>query len=280
MSEENKEIEELKADVQPELEKLVADDVAETREKPTQNHRLTTTNILVICITLAVIALLAVMYLRAFPPAVQPTESDSSETAVEPTPLPTELTDFESVTVLVNKNHPLPADYVPNNLVTPYVNSTSDVIQVNQLAEDALRKMLKAAEKAKVNVILNAGYISYATQNDYYEDRVSLVGQAEASKLMPAAGFNEHQTGLAFDFTDSSETVLNTVEFGDTDAGKWLYENAYYYGFILRYPKGKEDITGYEYQPWHYRYVGEDVANAMHEIDPDLTMEEYFEVNE
>ena len=295
MSEENKSVEEFTA--QEPIVEETADDSVSTQDSvvqevtsdsnpeknPTDQKKmnLSITNILILCIALASFALLAVLYIRTFPPAVKPQETPSETASSEPTatPLPTELTDLDSVTILVNKSHPLPADYVPKNLVTPYLNSSSDVIQVDQKAEKALRSMLKAASKKKLNLILNAGYISYETQNDYYEDRVSLVGQAEANKLIPVAGCSEHQTGLGFDFTNSEEVNLNSISFGVTDEGKWLYDNAYKYGFILRYPEGKEDITGYEYQPWHYRYVGEDVAKAMYEIDPNLTMEEYFGVD-
>lgn len=211
------------------------------------------------------------------------TEPDADGEQVTPTPeptaLPVELTDPNSVTVLVNKTHSLPADFVPASLVTPYVLSISDVIQVNALAADQLKAMVNAANESGVTLYLTAGYISYETQDDYFEDRAGMVGEAEANKVIAKAGFSEHQTGLAFDFSDNASGTATTVAFAETDAGKWLIAHAHEYGFIMRYPEGKESITGYSYQPWHFRYLGADVTKAMHEISPDLTMEEYYKVN-
>ncbi len=206
-------------------------------------------------------------------------ESVDGEATPEPTPLPSELIDPNSVTVLVNKNHALPADYIPASLVTPYVLSTSDVIQVNALAADQLKAMSTKASEEGINLYLTAGYISYETQDDYFNDRAGMVGEAEANKVIAKAGFSEHQTGLAFDFSDEPSGTATTVAFADTPAGQWLIAHAWEYGFIMRYPDGKEAVTGYSYQPWHFRYVGADVAKAMHEIAPDLTMEEYYSVN-
>lgn len=212
-------------------------------------------------------------------PSVTPEEEETSEASAESAPLPTELTDPASVTVLVNKTHSLPADYVPANLVTPYVLSISDVIQVNQLAADQLKAMVNAANESGVTLYLTSGYISYETQDDYFNDRAGMVGEAEANKVIAKAGFSEHQTGLAFDFSDNASGTATTVAFAETEAGKWLIEHAWEYGFIMRYPDGKEAVTGYSYQPWHFRYLGTDVAKAMHDIAPDLTMEEYYQVN-
>lgn len=213
-------------------------------------------------------------------PSSKPQETeDTAETTPEPTPLPNELIDPSSVTVLVNKTHSLPADYVPASLVTPYVLSISDVIQVNSLAADQLKAMVTAAEESGVTLYLTSGYISYETQDDYFNDRAGMVGEAEANKIIAKAGFSEHQTGLAFDFSDNASGTATTVAFAETDAGKWLIEHAWEYGFIMRYPEGKETVTGYSYQPWHYRYLGTDVTKAMHEIAADLTMEEYYNVN-
>lgn len=215
-------------------------------------------------------------------PSVPVSPDDAEETAqadAEPTPLPAELIDPASVTVLVNKTHSLPADYVPSSLVTPYVLSISDVIQVNSLAADQLKAMVNAANENGITLYLTSGYISYETQDDYFNDRAGMVGEAEANKVIAKAGFSEHQTGLAFDFSDNASGTATTVAFAETDAGKWLIAHAYEYGFILRYPEGKETVTGYTYQPWHFRYLGTDVAKAMHDIDPNLTMEEYYNVN-
>ena len=213
-------------------------------------------------------------------PSNKPQETeDSAEVTPEPTPLPNELIDPASVTVLVNKTHSLPADYVPANLVTPYVLSISDVIQVSDLAADQLKAMVNAANESEVTLYLTSGYISYETQDDYFNDRAGMVGEAEANKVIAKAGYSEHQTGLAFDFSDNASGTATTTAFAETAAGKWLIEHAWEYGFVMRYPEGKEAVTGYSYQPWHFRYLGIEVAKAMHEIAPDLTMEEYYNVN-
>jgi D-alanyl-D-alanine carboxypeptidase len=207
-----------------------------------------------------------------------PAEDEGTSKETEPSPLPAELTDPSSITVLVNKTHSLPADYVPEELVTPYVNSTSDVIQVSSKAADQLKEMVTKAAEDEVTLYLTAGYISYETQDDYFHDRAGMVGEAEANKVIARAGFSEHQTGLAFDFSDEASGTATTVAFADTKAGQWLLKHSWEYGFILRYPEGKESITGYSYQPWHYRFVGRDAAKAMHETAADLTMEEYYNI--
>ena len=223
------------------------------------------------------------------PPDSDPSEpanntGDDTETAgenisePEETPLPSALTDPNSVTVLVNKNHSLKADFVPSDLSEPYVNSTGDVIQISSKAAESLKEMINAAKEADIQIYLTSGYVSYDTQEDYYTDRVTLVGEAEANRIIAKAGFSEHQTGLAVDFSNEPTGMGITSAFAETAAGKWLYEHAYEYGFILRYPEGKESITGYTWQPWHYRYVGSDVSGAMHAVSPDLTFEEYYHI--
>lgn len=232
-----------------------------------------------LCILLIVGIWFRINPAESSPSSAADTDDEQVTPSPEPTALPVELTDPNSVTVLVNKTHSLPADFVPASLVTPYVLSISDVIQVNALAADQLKAMVNAANESGVTLYLTAGYISYETQDDYFEDRASMVGEAEANKVIAKAGFSEHQTGLAFDFSDNASGTATTVAFAETDAGKWLIAHAHEYGFIMRYPEGKESITGYSYQPWHFRYLGADVTNAMYAISPDLTMEEYYKVN-
>ncbi len=272
MSEENKEINEV-----PQTEKTSSTQKIVTKGLSDLSPiRIVRYVLIFLCVLLAV-----GVWFRIKPasPDAKPEEEESAEPSAEPTPLPNELTDPASVTVLVNKTHALPADYVPASLVTPYVLSISDVIQVNELAADQLKAMVNAANESGVTLYLTSGYISYETQDDYFNDRASMVGEAEANKVIAKAGFSEHQTGLAFDFSDNASGTATTVAFAETDAGRWLIEHAWEYGFVMRYPEGKEAVTGYSYQPWHYRYLGTDVAKAMHDIAPDLTMEEYYQVN-
>lgn len=195
------------------------------------------------------------------------------------TALPSELTTLGSNLIFVNKSHSLPADYVPANLTTPYLNSTTDAIQLTEEAGNQAKAMKDAAANDGINLIVSSGYRSYSEQDAFYQSRVNLLGKEAANTDCAQAGMSEHQTGLAIDFTDDpTNSNSHSASFADTDAGKWLYEHAHEYGFILRYPKGKESITGYNYMPWHYRYVGTDTANAMYEISPDETFEEYFNI--
>lgn len=212
--------------------------------------------------------------------AKQQAIADSSDEEPASTALPSDLTTLGSNLIFVNKSHSLPADYVPANLTTPYLNSTTDAIQLTEEAGNQAKAMKDAAADDGITLIVSSGYRSYSEQDAYYQSRVNLLGKEAANTDCAQAGMSEHQTGLAIDFTDDpSNANSHSVSFADTDAGKWLYEHAHEYGFILRYPKGKESITGYNYMPWHYRYVGADTANAMYIISPDETFEEYFNIH-
>lgn len=212
--------------------------------------------------------------------AKQQAIADSSDEEPASTALPSDLTTLGSNLIFVNKSHSLPADYVPANLTTPYLNSTTDAIQLTEEAGNQAKAMKDAAADDGITLIVSSGYRSYSEQDAYYQSRVNLLGKEAANTDCAQAGMSEHQTGLAIDFTDDpSNANSHSASFADTDAGKWLYEHAHEYGFILRYPKGKESITGYNYMPWHYRYVGADTANAMYAISPDETFEEYFNIH-
>ncbi len=208
----------------------------------------------------------------------------SSSATASASALPTELTSTSSTLILVNKTHKLPDGYAPadSDLSTPYLNSTTDVIRIRTAAADAAKAMKAAAAEAGVTLIVSSGYVTYKEQQDLYDSMVKLLGGGDngpASTAIEKAGYSEHQTGLAIDFTNDASQATPTSAFADTPASQWLYAHAHEYGFILRYPKGKESVTGYDYMPWHYRYVGTDVANAMYAISPDETFEEYYKVS-
>lgn len=158
--------------------------------------------------------------------------------------------------LLVNKTYGLPKDYDP---------------KVNKEAKKALESMQADAKVLGLKLPLVSGYRSYITQENLYNKYVKKDGEETASTYSAKPGHSEHQTGLAFD--------LGSVDrsFANTDEAKWLEENAHIYGFIIRYPKGKTDITGYIYEPWHVRYLGKDVAKKVKESG--LTLEEYLGVN-
>lgn len=135
-----------------------------------------------------------------------------------------------------------------------------------------LEKLVAAARADGVTLRVGSGYRSYATQASLFASYVRRHGEAAASRFSSRPGHSEHQSGLAVDFTGADQTCWVDDCFERTAAGKWLAAHAHEYGFILRYPKGKEKITGYQYEPWHFRYVGRELAGALHQSG--LTMEE------
>ena len=135
-----------------------------------------------------------------------------------------------------------------------------------------LEKLVAAARAAGVTIRVGSGYRSYTTQASLFASYVHQHGEAAASRFSSHPGHSEHQSGLAVDFAGADQTCWVDDCFERTAAGKWLAAHAHEYGFILRYPKGKEKITGYQYEPWHFRYVGRELAGALQQSD--LTMEE------
>jgi D-alanyl-D-alanine carboxypeptidase len=177
----------------------------------------------------------------------------------------------KDILMLVNKYHYLNEDYVPENLVT--VNSTYAYAD-NSAREDVLeafKDMYNAALSDNIKLIINSSYRSYKDQEDTWLARKRAYGTEKADAYAARAGYSEHQTGLALDINEYGTNVPN---FEDTEAFKWLQDNAYKYGFILRYPEGKEDITGYSYESWHYRYVGKDIAEKI--VNEGITFDEYY----
>ena len=130
--------------------------------------------------------------------------------------------------------------------------------------------MKSAAKEENLDIFISSGYRSYNRQKTLYNNYVSNDGKEEADTYSARPGHSEHQSGLALD--------VNTVDdsFANTEEAKWLVENCYKYGFILRYPKGKSNETGYKYEPWHFRYVGEDLATKLYNNGNWITMENYF----
>lgn len=177
--------------------------------------------------------------------------------------LPNEPTYIKGV-LIANKKYPLPKDYAPGE---------------NKEARAAFDKMAKDAEIEGFIITAFSSYRSYDYQKQLYERYVKKDGKDNADRYSARPGYSEHQTGLAFDVGEvGRENLWLTEEFGETPAGKWLMENAHKYGFILRYPKGKEEITGYMYESWHYRYLGVELATKVKESG--LTLEEYLGINE
>ena len=168
---------------------------------------------------------------------------------------------------LVNRARPISADYVPPDLVRPDVKSTSDAVLMRHDAARALEKMFLAAkEEENYTLIAVSGYRSYATQSSIFSRKVSNVGRKNALLYVAPPGCSEHQLGLAMDLGARRNTSLE-ASFGDTDEGKWVAQNCWRFGFILRYRDEWTPVTGYAYEPWHVRYVGEEHAARIFEAD-------------
>ncbi|GIO88898.1 M15 family metallopeptidase [Paenibacillus lactis] len=189
------------------------------------------------------------------------------------------VTNPDAVTVVVNKQRSLPDGYEPNDLVEPNVPFSFDgpheKRMLRQEAAKALEELFAAAEADGMELRAVSGYRSYDRQKVIYENNVRTKGEAEANRVSAVPGTSEHQTGLTIDV--SSPSAGNALEeaFGHTEEGEWLARRAPEFGFIIRYPEGAEDITGYVYEPWHIRYVGKDLAPDI--AKNGLTLEEYFD---
>ena len=184
-----------------------------------------------------------------------------------------------SLWVVVSKEHQLSdARYVPTNLAIPSVKTRTDKSAAEQSlrvdVEPDIKALFEAAAAAGHNVMLASGYRSYEQQQVYFTNYSRLYGEAAANKFSARPGQSEHQTGLAFDVSLTTRECYLEICFAETEAGKWFAEHAYEYGFILRYPADKTTITQYQYEPWHFRYVGRDLARALHESH--LTLDEAY----
>jgi len=175
--------------------------------------------------------------------------------------------------ILVNKTHGVGRNYRPGDL-TPVGPAVKGDQELRKTAARAFKQMIAAAEKAGCHIKVTSAFRSYALQEELYKGYVNKDGQEDAEHYSARPGYSEHQTGLAADVSAASVNYQLVQSFGTTKEGKWLAENAYRYGFIIRYPKGKEAITGYEYEPWHLRYVGTSVAAEMYQKG--ITLEEYL----
>lgn len=178
---------------------------------------------------------------------------------------------IESLDVLVNKTFVLPSTYVPKNLVIADSKivkyTTSGNAERNHVRKEVaapLVQMMQAAKKNKLDIWVSSAYRSFQRQKQIFNQNVAAVGLEKTLMVSARPGRSEHQTGLAIDFTTKSVGFSLEENFANTKEGKWLKANAHKYGFILRYPKGQEKVTGYKYEPWHFRYVGKDIANEIH----------------
>ena len=174
--------------------------------------------------------------------------------------------------MLTNKFYSLDNTYNSDNMVKlSKLYSYGNNQMVTQETFDAFIKMFKAAKKEDLTLIVNSSFRSYEEQDEVYNEYLDSRGEEAANKIAAKAGFSEHQTGMAIDIQTYGSNAKTFEEF---DEFKWLQDNAHKYGFILRYPKDKEYLTGYEYESWHYRYVGIEVATYIYENN--ITFDEYY----
>lgn len=164
--------------------------------------------------------------------------------------------------LIVNKTYYVPESYDPGL-------KTEVMIQ--------FERMKDAIESEGLYIDIGSGYRSYEYQEGVIERNIEAYGEEETARSVAPAGHSEHQTGLAIDIINDQPEHNIVESFKNTPEGQWLADNSYRFGFILRYPEGKEDVTGYMYEPWHFRYVGEETAARV--FDSGLTLEEYFELD-
>jgi len=180
--------------------------------------------------------------------------------------------------LLVNKNNGLGKKYIPDNLVKVKIKTGGDKkIYLEKITYKQIKRLLKDMNKMfDTEMVIDSGYRPYFYQENLLKDLIKEKGK-EAYKSLAKPGYSEHQTGLAVDIGFYKDGVYDSrFEVNNyKDEFKWINDNAYKYGFIVRYPKNKEDITGYIYEPWHLRYIGKK-AEFLNKHE--LTLEEYYEM--
>jgi D-alanyl-D-alanine carboxypeptidase len=220
----------------------------------------------------------------------KPTHSSTATTPTAPatptptpTPTPTgfnkhalSIDDPNSIWVVVNKLRPLnPRSYGPPDIITVPV-AHDNPPQMRKVAGDALVQMFAAGKAAGAGGMqIQSAWRPYSTQVRVYAGWVKSLGQAQADRQSARPGYSEHQTGLAVDISPVPLECALAACFGTTPQGRWLAANAYKFGFLLRYPADKTAVTGYEYEPWHFRYIGVALATEMHDEHVE-TLEEFF----
>ncbi|WP_243385120.1 M15 family metallopeptidase [Bacillus kexueae] len=185
----------------------------------------------------------------------------------------------DNILVLVNKDFYLPSDYIPSDLVRPNIPFSFGDLDIPKSymraeAAKAVEQLFEAANKDGIQLFGVSAYRPFEYQLGLFNMEVQDKGEEVAAQAVAQPGQSEHQTGLTIDVTSASVQYAITQQFGETKEGKWLAEHAHEFGFIIRYPSGKEEITKYQYEPWHIRYVGIEVASILYKYE--ITLEEYF----
>lgn len=182
--------------------------------------------------------------------------------------------------ILVNKVNPVDRNYIPDDLaeIRYYVPDRAAATRYMRAeAAEAFHRLVEAAAAEGYEIRMTTAYRSYDFQKILFDNYVAKEGEERANTYSARPGQSEHQTGLAADVSSPAVDWQLSNDYGKTEEGKWLAENAHRFGFIIRFPKGKEDITGYQYEPWHIRYVGLTAAKEIY--DYNLTLEEFLLIN-
>lgn len=210
------------------------------------------------------------------PPSASPHATDSPPAQPEFDRARWSIDDPASIWVVVNKLRPLdPIDYSPADLVTAPVSATNPASMRAEVA-DALVALFDAARaEAGIELQSQSAYRSYATQSTIYANGVAANGVEFTDRFSARPGHSEHQTGLAVDIGVPGGQCSFDACFGELPAGIWLAENAHRFGFLLRYPEGAQPVVGFDYEPWHFRYVGVDLAAELQRTGI-ATLEEFF----
>jgi D-alanyl-D-alanine carboxypeptidase len=180
--------------------------------------------------------------------------------------------------ILVNKQHPIDQTYKPDDLVlikyyAPDRSKTTRYMRAE--AADSFHQLVDKAASENIELKMTTAYRSYDFQKILFDSYVKKEGEEAANKYSAKPGQSEHQTGLSVDVSSPSAGYQLSDDYGETKEGAWLAEHCHEFGFIIRFPKGKEEITGYQYEPWHIRYVG--IAAAKEIYEKNLTLEEFLQ---
>jgi zinc D-Ala-D-Ala carboxypeptidase len=217
-------------------------------------------------------------------PSATVSETPSSSPTPSASPTPTfdktkrSIDDPNSIWVVVNKARPLdPQDYVAPDLVDVPIKESNPAVLRKDAADHVVAMFQAFQDETGKEMQNQSAYRPYSVQVSVYNNWVATKGQDYADSHSARAGHSEHQTGLSLDISSVPAECPLEACFADTTAGKWLAENAWEFGFILRYPKGMDDITGYTFEPWHYRFVGKGLAKEMHDTET-ATLEQFFDL--
>ena len=176
--------------------------------------------------------------------------------------------------MMVNKTYGLPESYIPVDTKESCIGKTSTCNKcINKTAYEAFNKMRADASSIGLNIYIASGYRPYVGQESIYNRYIKRDGKEAADTYSARPGYSEHQTSYSFDLNSITDSFIKTKE------GLWVNDNAYLYGFIIRFPKGKDRITGYKYEPWHLRYVGYNLAKKLYNNGDWISLEEYFGVD-